>query len=143
VWRHALVALLLAVGLYVAIDALIETDAERVEAEVERLVEVARKGGDEAIAGILDAIADDYRGSGLYERERVVGYVRHYLAEPPEELTTGKVVALDKGDEILIPLLTIHARTRRLGGSKPLRVTFAERDGRFKLVNVEDFSPGR
>lgn len=143
-WRIALVASLLAIGVYFAIDALIVTDAERVEEEVARLVEVARRGGDEAIGEILAAFADDYRGGGYYSRERIEGYVRTYLATPPEELTTGKIVALPKGDEVILPLLTIHARARGMAiPPRPLRVTFAKRDGRFRIVNVEDWGPGR
>ena len=140
-WRIALVALLLAIGIWLAIDALVKTDAERVEDEVARLVDLAREGGEGAAGGILAALADDYRGSGGFSRARIEGYVRQYLVEDrPEEITTGKPIAVPKGDEILIPILRIDARTKRSAGSAVLRLTFAERDGRFRIVNVENWS---
>ncbi len=134
----------LAVGIWFAIDALITTDAERVEAEMERLLDLARQGGEAAATGILDALADDYRGSGAYSRANIEGYARRaLLAEPPEELWTGDYVALPKGDEILVPLLRVHVRARGFEGDAIVRVWFAERDGRFRIVNVEHWGPER
>lgn len=139
-WRTALVALLLAIGIWLAIDAAVKTDAERVEDEVARLVDVARQGGEDAAREILAALADDYRGSGSYSRERIEGYLKLYIAEGrPEEITTGGYKALPKGDGILVPLLRIDVRTKRYQGTAFLRVTFAERDGRFRIVNVENW----
>lgn len=143
-WRTALVALLLAIGIWLAVDALHKTDSERVEDEVARLVDVARQGGEDAAREILAALADDYRGSGGFSRERIEGYVRQYVLEGrPEEITTGGYSAVTKGDETLVPLLRIDARTKRYQGSALLRVTFAERDGRFRVVNVEWWGPER
>jgi hypothetical protein len=140
VWRTVLVALLLAIGIWLAIDALVKTDAERVEDEVARLVDLAREGGEDAAKGILAALADDYRGSGAFSRERIEGYVRQYVLEGrPEEITTGGYKAVPKGDEILVPLLRIDVRTKRFQANALLRVTFAERDGRFRVVNVEQW----
>jgi len=140
VWRTVLVALLSAIAVWLAIDALIVTDAERVEAEVERLVDLARQGGEEAAQEILAALADDYRGTGFYSRANIESRVRRHLVEErPEELSTGKIVAVPKGEEVVVPLLTIHVRTRREEVSRPFRVTFAERDGRFRIVNVENW----
>jgi hypothetical protein len=140
VWRIALVALLLSTGIWLAIDALVQTDAERVEDEVARLVDLAREGGEGAAREILAALADDYRGSGSFSRERIEGYVRQYVLEGrPEEIATGGYIAVPKGDEILVPLLRIDVRTKRYQGSALLRVTFAERDGRFRVVNVEQW----
>ncbi|MFI5403550.1 MAG: hypothetical protein ACHQ1G_11485 [Planctomycetota bacterium] len=137
-WRIAVAGVLLAVGIWFAIDAIITTDAERVEAEVERLVALGRQGGEAAASGILDALADDYRGSGVYSRESIEGYARRaLLAEPPEELWTGDYTALPKGDEILVPLLRVHVRAKGFEADAIVRVWFAKRDGRFRIVNVE------
>ena len=137
-WRIALVAGLVAIALWFAIGALITTDAERVEAEVERLVEVARKGGEEAAAEFLAAFADDYRGSGLYGRENVERYVRRFLVDDrPEEISIGKFLVVPKGDEFMIPLMRVDARSRRDQGTTFVRLTFAKRDGRFRIVSAE------
>jgi hypothetical protein len=140
VWRVAVVALLLVIGAWLAIDAFVVTDLERVEAEVVRLVDLARAGGPEAADEILAALADDYRGDGPYARERVAAYVRQYVAEPRiEELSAGTPQPIWKDDEIVIPLLRLRVRARDLEGNLLLRVTFAERDGRFRIVNAESW----
>lgn len=142
--RIVLVALLVAVGIWFAIDALIKTDAERVEDEVARLLDVARGGGDDAAAEILGALADDYRGAGAFSRERIDGYVRRYVAgERAEEITTGGYMAVPKGDEILVPILRVHVRTKRFEGDTVVSVWFAKRDGRFRIVNVDHWGRGR
>lgn len=143
-WRIVVVAVLAAIGIWLGIDALITTDAERVEAEVARLVELAREGGDDAAKEILAALADDYRGDGPFARERIEAYVRTCLVEArPEEIWTGDFITVPKGDEIVIPLLRIHVRTKALEGDTLLKVTFAERNGRFRVVNAERWGPER
>lgn len=143
-WRIALVGSLLVIGVWLAIDALITTDLERVEQEVLRLVEVARKGGEEAADEFLAAFADDYRGSGLYARDNVARYVHRFLVDDrPEEISIGKPIAVPKGEEIMIPLLRVDARTRRDQGTAFVRLTFAKRDGRFRIVNAEQGGLGR
>jgi len=144
VGKIVVVGLLCAIGVWLLVDALITTDAERVEAEVERLLDVARKGGDAAAIEIRAAIADDYRGSGYYSRERIEEYIRRYVAgEVPEELWTGDYVAVPKGDEIVIPILRLHVRTKRIEGDTILRVTFAKRGDRFRIVSVDSWSSER
>ena len=139
-WRTAVAAVLLLVGVWLAIDALIVTDLERVEAEVERLVELARHGGADAAQEILAALADDYRGDGFYARERIADYVRRFVAEDrAEEISTGGYVAVPKGDEVIVPILRVDVRTKRTEATAVLRVTFAKRDGRFRIVNVEQW----
>jgi hypothetical protein len=144
VGKIVLVALLVVVGLWLAIHALITTDADRVEAEIERLVDVARKGGDAAAAEILAALADDYRGSGMYARERIERYLDAYVAQgPPEEVWTGDVFPIPVGDGILVPLVRVHVRTKRGEGDALLRVTFAKRGDRFRILNVEPWRSER
>lgn len=137
-WRIALVAGLVAIALWFAIGALITTDAERVEAEVERLVEVARQGGEAAASELLAAFADDYRGSGFYARENVGRYLQRFLVEDrPEEISIGSFLVVPKGEEFMIPLMRVDARSRRDQGTTFVRLTFAKRDGRFKIVSAE------
>jgi hypothetical protein len=140
--RVAVAGLLLAIGLWLAIDALITTDAERVEMEVERLLGLARQGGEDAVAGILDAIADDYRG--VYSRETIERYLRMCLVDDrPEEITTGSPVYVPKGGEILIPLLRVDVRTERFQGTAILRVAVARRGDRFRIVSAENWRAER
>jgi hypothetical protein len=129
--------MLLALGIYFAIDAVIVTDAERVEEEVARLIDLARKGGPEAAEEILAALADDYRGEGPFARERVAGHVRRQVGEGRiEQLLTGSYEAVPLGGEYVVPILSLRAKTRDFEVNPILRVTFAERDGRFRIVNV-------
>lgn len=137
-WRTVLVGLLLAIGAWLAIDALVVTDLERVEAEVERLIDHGRQGGEEAGNGILAALADDYRGAGMYSRENLEGYVRRFVVlDRAERIETGGYEAVPAGDgEIVVPILRITAH-KRGEHTALLRVTFAERGDRFRIVNVE------
>ncbi|MCK6460970.1 MAG: hypothetical protein L6Q95_13890 [Planctomycetes bacterium] len=140
--RIVIMGLLLAIGLWLAVDALITTDAERVEAEVERLLDLARQGGEDAAAEILDAVADDYRGA--YSKETIGRYLRMCLVDDRvEELTTGSPAYIPKGGEVLIPLFRLDVRTKRFQGTAILRVTFAKRDGRFRIVSVENWRSER
>jgi len=141
VWRIVLVALLLAIGIYLAVDALFVSDTERVEAEVARLLDVARAGGEGAADEILAALADDYRGEGPFRRESVEQRVRGYLAGgPPEEILSGGYEALWIGDEIVIPILSLRVKWKGTWTQLPiLRVHFAERDGRFRVTNISQW----
>jgi len=136
-----LVALLLAIGIYMAVDALFVSDTERVEAEIGRLLDVARAGGEGAADEILAALADDYRGEGPFARASVERYVRGYLAGgPPEELLSGDYEALWIGDEIVVPILSLRAKRKGVMTQLPiLRVHFAERDGRFRVTYVSQW----
>jgi hypothetical protein len=140
VWRLFVAAGLLAIGIYFAIDAVIVTDRERVEEEVARLVDLAREGGPEAAEEILAALAGDYRGEGPFARERIEGHVRRQVGERRiERLLTGSYQAVPMGDDLVVPILRLQAKTRDFEANPVLRVTFAERDGRFRIVNVEQW----
>jgi hypothetical protein len=142
VGRIAVVGVLSAIAVWLAIDALITTDAERVEMEIERLLGLARMGGEDAAAQILDAIAEDYRGA--YSRDAIGRYLRQFLVEDrPEEITLGTPMPVPKGGEILVPLLRVDVRTRHAAVSTVLRVTFARRGDRFRIVSVENWGGGR
>ncbi|HEX5137435.1 MAG TPA: hypothetical protein VFY93_10705 [Planctomycetota bacterium] len=140
--RIAILVVLAAVAVWLAVDWLVTTDAERVEMEVEHLLEVARHGGEDAVQEILGALADDYRGA--YSKDMIERYLRMALvADKPEEITTGSPDFVPKGDEILIPLLRVDVRTKSLQGTALLRITFAKRGDRFRIVNVEHWQSGR
>jgi hypothetical protein len=142
VFRIVVVGVLSAIAVWLAIDALITTDAERVEVEVERLLVLARQGGEDAVAGILDAIADDYRGA--YNKETIERYLRMCLVDDrPEEITTGSPAYIPKGGEILIPLLRVDVRMKNFQQTALLRVTFAKRGDRFRIVSVENWRSER
>jgi hypothetical protein len=143
VLRIVVVVILSAIAVWLAIDALITTDAERVEMEVERLLELARQGGEDAAREILDAVAEDYRGA--YSRESIGRYLRMCLVDDrPEEITTGSPAYIPKGGEVLIPLLRVDVRTKKgFQATAILRVTFAKRNGRFRIVSVENWRTER
>lgn len=133
--RIAIVGILLAVGVWFAIDAFITTDVERVEMEIDRLLKLAREGGEESVAEILDAFAQDYRG--VYRRDAIAGYLREYLVEDrAEEIALGTPLPVPKDDEIVVPLLRVDVRTKHGQLSTVVRVAFAKRDDRFRIVSV-------
>jgi len=140
--RIAIIVILSAVALWIAVDALVTTDAERVEMEFDRLLALARKGGDEAYAEILDALADDYHGA--YTRQTIERYLRMALVDAkPEEITTGSPAFVEKDGDILIPLLRIEARIKGEAYGTIVSVTFAKRGDRFKIVSVGPWQSGR
>jgi hypothetical protein len=136
VLRVVAVVVLSALAIWFVVDALTVSDAERVEMEMERLLDLARQGGEDAVAGIMDAIAEDYRG--VYSRETIERYLRMGLADgPPEEVTTGSPAFLPKDGEIVIPILRVDVRTKGYQGRAVLKVSFAKRGDRFRVVSVD------
>jgi hypothetical protein len=135
VWRTLLLGLAIVIAAYVLYNLLVTTDLERVEAEVERALARAREGGDEAAEALLECLADDYAGE--YPRRSIEIYVRRYVGQKRvRELTTGGYKAVWKGEEIVIPILRLDAETDSGSLRVILRVTFARRDGTWKVVNV-------
>jgi hypothetical protein len=129
------VGLAIVIAGYALFNLLVTTDLERVEAEVERALQHAREGGDEAAEAVLEILADDYDGE--YPRRSIETYVRRYVGEKRvRELTTGDYKAIWKGEEIVIPILRLDVETDRGPARAILRVTFAPRDGTWKVVNV-------
>jgi len=134
----------LAIGAYLLINWFVTTDRERVEAEVGRLVALARQGGEDAAAEILDALAEDYRGRRPFDREDIAAYLRRYVApRRVRKLSTGDFTTLWKGDEILVPILRIDAATENAGYTLILTVRFANRDGAWKVVDITRWRIGR
>jgi hypothetical protein len=138
VWRTVLLLFAVVLAGTVLINVLVTTDRELVEADVERLIELARRGGDRAVDEILASLADDYRGGPPFTRERIVRGLERYVGESSLELLeTGGISTIWAGDEIVIPLLRIHARTHGgYEGNLLLRIHYAERDGEWRIIEI-------
>lgn len=133
--RTLLVGLAIVIAGYALYNLLVTTDLERVEDEVERVLAHAREGGDEAAEAVLDILADDYDGE--YPRRSIENHVRRFVGEKRvRKLTTGGYKAIWAGDEIVIPILRLDVETDSGPIRAILRVTFAQRDGAWKVVNV-------
>jgi hypothetical protein len=129
------VGLAIVIAGYALFNLLVTTDLERVEAEVEQALQHAREGGDEAAEAVLEILADDYDGE--YPRRSIEIYVRRFVGEKRvRKLTTGGYKAIWKGEEIVIPILRLDVETDSGPARAILRVTFAPRDGAWKVVNV-------
>lgn len=134
-WRTLLVGLAILIAGYALFNLLVTTDRERVEAEVEWAVQQAREGGEEAAEALLEMLADDYEGE--LSRRSIEIYVRRFVGQKRiRELTTGDYKAIWKGEEIVIPILRLDAETDSGPLRTILRVTFAPRDGTWKVVNA-------
>lgn len=143
-WRTILLGLGLAVAAYVAINLIVTTDLERVEEEIGHLVDLANEGGEAAVDGILAALADDYRGTPPFERESVERYLRRYVGDSKSRtITTGNPKPIWKGDEIFVPLLSVRATVDGATRQVILSLTFAERDGRWRIVDISRAEWGR
>ena len=128
---------LVAIGLYVAVDAIWTTDTERVELEVERLIDLAREGGPGAAEEILAALADDYDGASPFTRESIARNLEAYVATSRvRNLKSGSYTAVWKGDDILVPLLVLEADAGDRSGTLYLTIVFGQRDGRWKVVDI-------
>lgn len=135
--RNALLVVAFCVGAYFLVNAIVTTDRDLVRQDVERLVEVARRGGDDAVEEILASLAEDYRGSGSFTRASIERQLRNYVGgNRIRSLSTGAIKVVWVGDELKIPLLAIHAGTESLSGSLFLTITYGEREGGWKIVSV-------
>ena len=133
--RTSLLVAAIAVSCYVLVNVLVTTDRERVENEIERLVELARKGGEDAADELMAAFADDYRGS--IDLEWIRRQVQNYVGRKKlRSVEIGSVKTVWKDDEILIPLLKVTLGFDGMKGMMLLTVTCAERDGKWKIVRV-------
>ena len=131
--RIGLIVLACVVGLAVIAAQLFPSDRKRVEQEVERLADLARRGGPDAAEEILALLADDYRGP--IPRRDIEKQVRARLEESGVgSLRLGDFKTVWKGDrEILIPILALRADG--WPGPVILTVTFADRDGRWRITS--------
>ncbi|MFQ5843448.1 MAG: hypothetical protein ACE5JG_00500 [Planctomycetota bacterium] len=122
-------------GLALLLDALVVSDEERVEEVTKRLIALADRGGAEAAARIRDAFADDYRGQE--PRERIDRYLEGYVAAARVvHVGTGGINAFERDGELVVNLRVSVALTDGQAGTFLLSLTFAERDGAFRIVGV-------
>jgi hypothetical protein len=135
VLRTGLIVLGCIVAVAIIATQLFPSDRKRVEEKVEQLAELARRGGPEAAEEILDALADDYRGS--VSRKEVDRYVRRYIGGGKvRSLTLGNFKTLWKGDEILVPILAVRADVGGYAARLVLTVTFGNRDGVWRITSI-------
>jgi len=133
---------ILVAGIYLLSDWIITTDRERVEDLVERMFAVAREGGEDATATCLDALADDFRGAGVFGRESIAAHLDRYVtARRVRSLERGGYETIWVGDEIHVPFVRLDADAGNLKGTMFLKLAFAERDGQWKLVDVTRWRP--
>ena len=125
------------------IDLLTVSDREQVEQDVERLLDLAREGGDEAVDEILAALARDYRGA--VSRKTLEANLRRYVGKGQiTSLVTGGYKTIWAGEEIHVPLLRITVKTDGFTQTVLLSVTYARRDGAWKVVDISRWpGPGR
>jgi len=135
--RLLLAALAVGALAWILLAFVVTTATERVEEETERLLELARTGGPEAAAAILDAFAPDYRG-GSYSREQVERAVWREVGERRvRKLWAPSLTSEWTEDEIAVTgLLVVELGD---GGARlALQLLFAERDGAWKIVDVRN-----
>jgi len=139
VGRTLLIVSALALASFLLIQAIVTTDRERVEAEIERLADLARKGGPEAAAGIRAAFADDYRGSDSLSLREIERQLERWVAPAKlRKVTLGSPSpTADESGGIIVPLLRVTVETDGgVLGTLLLTVTWGERDGAWKIVDI-------
>ena len=134
-WRGIAAGLAACIVVFYIVDLLTTSDREQVEQDVARLLDLAREGGDEAVDEILAALARDY--DGAVSRKALESYLRRYVGKKQiTSLVTGNYKTIWAGDEIYVPLLRITARTAGFTQTVLLTVTYARRDGAWKVVDI-------
>jgi len=139
VGRTLLIVSVLALASFLLIQAIVTTDRERVEAEIGRLADLARKGGPEAAAAIRAAFADDYRGTGAFALREIERQLERWVAPAKlRKVTLGdpQPIATDS-DGILVPILRVTVESDGgVLGTFILTMTWGERDGTWKIVDI-------
>ena len=129
---------------FVLVQWLYTDDLERCELLLEEMVAAAETGGEDAVDFILAGFADDYRGSEPYTLDRLERYLRRYVAaERVKGITTGDPDPIADGSEIHIPLYRVTVELDDQTGTLLLAITFAKRDGEWKIINVASSRFGR
>lgn len=129
----------------VSCQLLFHDDLDAVEDQMELLFELARSGGEDGVAAILESFADDYRGSGSYSIENVERTLRRTLvpAGALTELKHGDFEPLVTGAEIEIPIVSIRADLRGQPIRAVLRFAWAKQDDTWKIVDITRWRTGR
>ncbi|MEM8883446.1 MAG: hypothetical protein AAGD14_05225 [Planctomycetota bacterium] len=136
--RNALLTLGIVLAAVIGFQIVYTDDREAVEERLETLFEIAREGGEDAFDEIMASIADDYRGSGSFGRKYVERRLKAALvpAGTTTEIKHGGFSPVVKNDEILVPIVSVQAKIRGNAVRYAFAVTFAQRDGEWKIVNV-------
>jgi hypothetical protein len=120
------------------LDAIIVTDAEFVEEKTADLVELSNENGDHVAAGLLDALADDYRDESGLSRAQIERYLTQYLDKNKERrITTGGIDAVWKEKHqaysiwLMVRTIFPHATY-----NFPLVIHWAERGDDWKIVKM-------
>jgi hypothetical protein len=144
VLRNALGFVAVILVAVILVNVLHTSDREAVEDEMVRLIGLAREGGEDAVAGILDSFAEDYRGSGYYSRESIERRLRSHLVPAGRltSLTHGSIDAIVKGSEIMIPTVSLKAEFGGDAMQVVVAVTWAKRGGAWKIVEVQRWKFG-
>lgn len=142
--RNVLAILAVVIAAVVLINLLYTSDRERVEDEMLRLFEVARRGGDDAALEIMDAFAEDYRGTGYFSRTGIERRLRQAIVPVGrlKKLTHGSIDPVVKGQEIIVPTVSVQADYGGNMVSAVFAVTWAKRDGGWKIVDVQRWKFG-
>jgi len=136
--QRVLVGIALFLAAMVSCQILFSDDRDAVEDEMERLFELARAGGEDAVEEILEGFADDYRGSGNFALSRIERALRGAVV-PAGSLTKlehGAFDAIVTGQEIEIPIVSVSAESGGRTIRIVLRFVWARRDGTWKIVDV-------
>lgn len=143
-WRTALAALALAVGIWFVIDWMFTSDQERVEQKLRHLIERAEQGGEDAVDEILAAFAADYEGEGSFTLERIERELRRHVAPGRvRSIVSGDFKTIWLGGEIHVPILRLTVQTEDAGGTMLLEVRFAEEEDDWRIVRVSRWKTGR
>jgi len=144
VGRAFLIFLVVVVGVWVLVNSLFTSDLERVEQNIERLVMRALEGGEDAAAEIMDAFAEDYRGTGMFELDRIERRLQRWVVPGKvNSLQTGDFKAVWAGSEIKVPIVALYADLDGWDVRMIISVTCARRGDTWKIVNVTRISWGR
>ena len=142
--RNVAIGVGIAVAAFVAYQFLHVTELDVVEEEMERLFDVARNGGEDAVDEILDAFADDYRGAGPFRIDSIRRNLRYAL------VPAGSATGLKRGDfqpvarsgEILVPIVSVSGEVKGNPVRVVVSVLWGRREGRWKIVDITRWRMG-
>ena len=123
------------VAFFILWDLVFTSDEERVEEATERLIALANGEGEEAVAAVLEALDPEYRGA------LALGTIESYLEEYVgggriQNVTAGGIYPFEKNGEWHVNLVISVTLRRRPGGSFWLAVSFVERDGVWRVIDL-------
>jgi len=129
----------LAVGGIVAFlilwDLVFTSDEERVEEAAKQLIALGNGEGEEAVAAVLGALDPEYRGA--IARATLESYLEEYVGGGRiQHVTSGGISPFEKNGEWHVNLMIFVELRGRPGGRFPLAVSFVERDGAWRVIDL-------